>query len=96
MKPIEIAHRGSILFALLHNSCSNPTIVDGVNIYEIDLHCDIMEIAAEAIYGEEGVISLVIYSMNRILGLDKKQPMTHPTFYEAVIPMSDPYGKVTL
>ena len=96
MKPLEIAPRGSVLFALLHNSCSNPTDTEGVNTYDIEMHCDTMQITAEAIYGEEWVTSFVIYSMNRVLCSGGKESMSHPVFYEAVVPMSDPYDKVSL
>ena len=96
MKPLEIAPRGSVLFALLYNSCSNPSETEGVNIYDIDLHCDNMQVFAKFVYDGKGNDAFEVYSMNRVLSSGDKQSMSHTAFYEAVAPMSDPYGKVSL
>ena len=96
MKPLEIAPRGSVLFALLYNSCSNPSETEGVNIYDIDLHCDNMQVSAKFVYDGKGNDAFEVYSMNRVLSSGNKQSMSHPAFYEAVVPMSDPSATITI
>jgi len=51
---------------------------------------------AKFVYDGKGNDAFEVYSMNRVLSSGDKQSMSHTAFYEAVAPMSDPYGKVSL